>query len=521
MNTVFNLSLFCSESGIAIRRYRFGIIVFFISLLQMFAFGSTNASQLRAGVAKVNITNKETVGPITDSLYVKALVLENGSTRAVIITVDAVAIGRIGSISNDYLGNVRKKIKEELGIEETNIMVSASHLHGAGYRLCPDVERHTIQAVREASRKMEPVSVGAGSGYEDRITENHLLLLSNGKGWAIRHANPLPPDEEIEKVGPIDPEIGILRLDKRNGETLAVVYNFTGHPYPSIISQTDAYTTFATKVIEDNTSEGTTALFVQGFCGDVIPILYKDVSSARDQSPLGNMLGISAMKAFRKIEISKNSELKVINEVIKLPKRNDFDERIESMKKEQETLLRSLRGTSLNFKTFLPLYINYNLYEEYPSYSSHRYLNDEIHGRNDMEILDQANRRNIEKYLRNIHAMEKLSRLQYNISLVEERKTENQATKENTIDVEVQALKIGDFVMVTFPAEASAQVGLNIKKMSPFENTFVAGYTNGYLHYTPTSEQIGTGSYQDQSCLLAPEWQKIYEEKIIEILKAL
>lgn len=274
-------------------------------------------------------------------------------------------------------------------------------------------------------------------------------------------------------------------------------------------------------MIEDNTSEGTTALFVQGFCGDVIPVLYKDVSSARDQSPLGNMLGLSAMEAFRKIETSKNSELKVINEVIKLPKRNDFDERIESMKKEQETLLRSLRGTSLNFKTFLPLYINYNIHEEYPSYYSHRYLNDEMHGRDDMEILDQANRRNIDKYLRNIHAMEKLSRLQYNISLVEERKAENEATKENTIDVEVQVLKIGDFVMVTFPAEASVQVGLNIKKMSPFGNTFVAGYTNGYLHYTPTSEQIGTGSYQDQSCLLAPEWQKIYEEKVIEILKAL
>jgi len=496
------------------------IVILFITA-GLFYNGTASAARLRAGVAKVNITNEEITGPVTDSLHAKALVLENGSTRAVIITVDAVAIGRIGSIGNDYLGNLRKKIREEFGIDGNNVMVSASHLHGAGYRLCPDVEQRTVQAVREATRNMVPVSVGVGSGYEDRITENHLLLLTNGKGWAIRHANPLPPDEEIEKVGPIDPEIGILRLDRINGGTLAVVYNFTGHPYPSITSQTDAYTTFATKVIEDNTSEGTIALFVQGFCGDVIPVLYKDVSSARDQSPLGNMLGLSAMEAFRKIKTAKNSELKVINEVIKLPRRNDFDERIESMKKEQESLLRSLRGTSLNFKTFLPLYINYNIHEEYPSYYSHRYLNDEMHGRDDMEILDQANRRNIDKYLRNIHAMEKLSRLQYNISLVEERKAENQASNESTINVEVQAIKIGDFVMVTFPAEASVQVGLNIKKMSPFENTFVAGYTNGYLHYTPTSEQIGTGSYQDQSCLLAPEWQKIYEEKVIEILKAL
>ncbi|MDD4107851.1 MAG: hypothetical protein PHH93_03935 [Prolixibacteraceae bacterium] len=482
---------------------------------------TVSAAQLKAGVAKVNITNKEISGPVTDSLHVKALVLENGNTKAVIITVDAVAIGRIGSIGNDYPGNVRRQIKQEFGIEGTNVMINASHLHGAGYRLCPDVEQRTIQAVREACRNMVPVSAGVGSGYEDRITENHLLLLTNGQGWAIRHANPIPPDEEIASVGPIDPEIGILRLDKRNGETLAVLYNFTGHPYPSITSQTDAYTTFATKLIEDNTSKGTIAMFVQGFCGDVIPVLYKDVSSARDQSPLGNMLGLSAMEAFRKIQTSKNGELKVINEIIRLPKRNDFDQRIESMKKEQESLLRSLRGTSLNFKTFLPLYINYNLHEDYPSYYSHMYLNDKMHGRNDMEKLDNANRRNIDKYIRNIHAMEKLSRLQYNISLVEDRKAESEASPGSTIDVEVQALRIGDFVMVTFPAEVSVQVGLNIKKMSPFEHTFVAGYTNGYLHYTPTAEQIGTGAYQDQSCLLAPGWQKIYEDMVNEILKKL
>jgi len=501
--------------------YKFYIIIFLISFFGLSIYGTATAAQLKAGVAKVNITNKETTGQITDSLYVKALVLENGPAKAVIITVDAVAIGGIGSIGNDYLGNIRRKIKEELDIDGTNVMVNASHLHGAGYRLCPDVEQRTVQAVREATRNMVPVSVGVGSGYEDRITENHILKLTNGKGWAIRHANPIPPDEEIESVGPIDPEIGLLRLDRKNGSTLAVLFNFTGHPYPSLTSQTDAYTTFATKLIEDNMGEGTIAMFVQGFCGDVIPVLYKDVHSARDQSPLGNMLGLSAMGTLRNMNMSKNGELKVINEVIKLPRRDDFDERISFMKEEQEKLLRSLSGTSLNFKTFLPLYINYNIYEEYPSYYSHRYLNDEMHGRDDMGILDQSNRRIISKYLRNIYAMEKLSRIQAYISLVEQRKAEHEGARESTMDVEVQVLKIGDFVIATFPAEVSVQVGLNIKKMSQFENTFVAGYTNGYIHYTPTSDQIGSGAYQDQSCLLAPGWQQIYEDKVIEILKKL
>ncbi len=499
---------------------RISLIVFLSLIIGFTGVQGASASRLKAGVAKVNITNPE-IKNVSDSLYVRALMLDNGSTKTVIITVDAVAIGGIGSIGNDYLENVRSRIEEDLGIRRTNVMVNASHLHGAGYNVCPDIADRTVKAVKMAGRNMVTVNAGAGAGYEDRITENHILRLKNGKGWAIRHANPMPPDEEVVEIGPTDPEIGILRLDKTNGETLAVVYNFTGHPYQSVTEETAGYPGFASKVIEESLGKGAIALFVQGFCGDVIPILYKDVHSVRDQEPLGTMLGLSAMEAIRKIETKKSSELKVIDEVIKLPRRNDFNERIESMKAEQEALLRSLRGTSLNFKTFLPLYIKYNLDKEYPSYYSHRYMHEEMFGRDDLKKLDEANRRNIDKYLRNIHAMEKLARLQYNISLVESRRAENESAGEETIDIEVQAIKIGDFVMVTFPAEVSVQVGLNIKKMSPFENTFVAGYTNGYIHYTPTAEQIGCGAYQDHSCLLAPEWQKIYEEKVMEMLNRL
>jgi len=493
------------------------VLLFVLTLLLLPA--ANVDAQLQAGVAKVNITNPNVRGNLTDSLYVKALVMKSGNTSAVIITVDAVAIGRIGSIGNDYLENVRSQIKEELGINPVNVLVNASHLHGAGYNVCEDVEERTLMAVRQADKSMVSVKAGAGSGYEDRITENHLLKLKNGKGWAIRHANPLPPDEEIESVGPIDPEIGILRLDKKNGETLAVVYNFTGHPYQSVTEETGGYPGFASKLIEKNMSEGTIALFIQGFCGDVIPILYKDVNSVRDQEPFGTMLGLSALDAIRKIKTVKTSELKVINEVVKFPRRTDYAERIAAMEKEQADLLRSLQGTSLNFKTFLPLYIKYNLFEEYPSYYSHMYLHEKSLGRNDLEKLDEANRRNIAKYLRNINAMEKLARLQYNIGLAKERRKENESAGENTMDIEIQAMKIGDFVLVTFPAEASVQVGLNIKNSSPFVNTFVAGYTNGYIHYTPASDQFGSGAYQDHSCLLSSEWQKIYEDEVSEILK--
>ena len=50
------------------------------------------------------------------------------------------------------------------------------------------------------------------------------------------------------------------------------------------------------------------------------------------------------------------------------------------MEAEQQTLLQSLKGTSLNLKTFLPLAVKYDLSGEFPSYYSHRYLHEKALG---------------------------------------------------------------------------------------------------------------------------------------------
>ena len=87
------------------------------------AFPSTAAAApLLAGVAKVDITNVD-AGPVNDRLYARALVLKSDTTTAAIITVDAVAIGEIGHIKNDYLPKVRSRIEKSLGIKPANILV--------------------------------------------------------------------------------------------------------------------------------------------------------------------------------------------------------------------------------------------------------------------------------------------------------------------------------------------------------------------------------------------------------------
>ena len=478
------------------------------------------AVQLFAGAAKVDITDWK-AGPVNDRLYVKALVLKSGITTAVMITVDTVAIGEIGGIKNDYLPKVRSTLKKEFGIPPTNVLVNASHCHGV---VCSDVDVRTFQAVQMATKNMVPVTIGAGSGHENRVMENRRLQLTDGRTIDVRHAYSMPPDEKVAKVGPVDPEIGILRLDRLDGRTLAVVYNFACHPIQGVPSggNTADLTGFASQLLEETLSEGTIALFIQGCGGDINPVTYKDVDNPRDAEPLGHKLGLSALKAIRKVQTKEDDRLIVINETITLP-RADTHQRIVAMEAEQERLLRSLRGTSLNLKTFLALTMKYNVAGKFPSYYSHRYLHEKTIGRDDLQRLDAENRGNMKQYMENVYTMEQLTRLQTNLTLLKKHQTTFLADGTRTIDVELVGVRVGDFVLITFPGELTVQIGLNIKQVSPHERTFVAGYTNGYIYYAPTAEQlVNVGRAQEDSdCILAPEWQNIFEDKVVELLKKL
>ena len=378
--------------------------------------------------------------------------------------------------------------------------------------------------VKQAWQNLVPVRVGAGVGHEDRIMENRRLKLKNGREADVRHAYSLPPDELVAAVGPVDPEIGILRLDRQNGQTLAVVYNFACHPIQGVPSggTTADIAGFASAVIEDSLGNGAVALFLQGCGGDINPVLYKDVANPRDAEPLGNLLGLSTVRALNGIECTDGAELRVVHEIIELP-RADLAERISSLQAEQAKLLRSLKPTSLNLKTFLPLAVRYSLSSEFPSYYSHRYLHEEMLGRDDLKRLDAENRSNMERYVENIHVMEELTRLEVNLNLLKKHQARNQAAEKRTIDVELSGMRIGRFVLVSFPGELTVQIGLNIKRASPHELTFVAGCSNGYIYYAPTAEQLKNvgRAQEDSDCLLAPEWQKVYEASVAEMLKKL
>jgi hypothetical protein len=479
------------------------------------------APPLRAGVAKVEITRPGAI-PAGDPLYVKALVLKSGAATAVLVTLDAVAVGEIGYVPNDYLAKVRGRLQKEHGIPPESVVVNASHCHGT---VCADVDAKTVEAVAAAAANLVPVRVGVGVGHEDRVSENRRLRLKDGREVDVRHAYSLPPDAEVVGAGPIDPEVGVLRLDRADGRTLAVVFTFACHPImgtPAAGGNTADLSGFASRLVEEAFGGGAVALFVQGCGGDVNPLGYKVVHQPRDAEPLGNRLGLTVVRTARAIQPAADGRLAVRNETLKLP-RADHSERIDKLEAEQARLVKSFRGTTLNLRTFLDLTAKYQLTPASPADYAYRYQAEKARGRDDLLKLDEATRRDLKAYLDNVLAMEDLTRVQTTLALLRKHQEANRLAGGRPLEAELVRVRVGGFVLVTFPGELTVEAGRPVKQASPHRPTFVAGYTNGYLYYTPTAAQLRNPGAAQEDCdtRVAPEWERVFHDRAAALLRRL
>jgi hypothetical protein len=73
------------------------------------------------------------------------------------------------------------------------------------------------------------------------------------------------------------------------------------------------------------------------------------------------------------------------------------------------------------------------------------------------------------------------------------------------LEVEVQVISIGDeLAWVSLPGEIFVELGLAIKKRSPFKQTLIAELANGSIGYIPDRRSYAEGNYEPVSSRCAP-----------------
>jgi hypothetical protein len=183
---------------------------------------SEQPSNLRAAATRIDITPPvgvplagfadRTQGStgVKDPLHAGILVLDNGRTRAAVVTLDLINVG------DAETALIRQTIASRADIPAHQILVGTSHTHGgpsfdAGTEYARGVAARIADAAASSLRSLRPVTVGSAVA---EMTACVNRRLANDQGVAEMKPNP---------AGAIDRRVKVLRLDASDDAAAALV----------------------------------------------------------------------------------------------------------------------------------------------------------------------------------------------------------------------------------------------------------------------------------------------------------
>lgn len=223
--------------------------------------------QLMAGTAKVSITPENPPIAVHDPCFARSLVLEVGDHRVAIIAVDMAVF-----TSERVVRECREKYDLDL------VLISSSHNHSGprapqGVSMQEFCENRCIEVVGAALENMFPAKISAGFRTFPQLGFNRLIVRADGharESWfADEHYRRENPDRI--PFGPVDPEVGVIRIDDMDGKPKAVVMNYAMHTDIMCFNYeiTADFAGAATSRVEEAFGNEVNCLFVNGAAGNV------------------------------------------------------------------------------------------------------------------------------------------------------------------------------------------------------------------------------------------------------------
>lgn len=400
---------------------RIGLLASFLLVACMAtAFGQ--ALTFKAAVSKIDITPdnpqqllgyqaRKSTG-IHDRIYHRAVVLDDGETRFVLVSSD------ICVISPTEYDVVAARLQEELDVPPEHFWWSLTHTHSApelgppglpeafmGERYThqydkeytAETEQKLVDAVAEAIHNLEPAQLSVGWGHSNA---NINRRARNGEGHTFLGLNPDLP---------VDRRIGMLRIERPDHSPVAIIANYAMHG-TVIGGQCTLISGDAPGIVADYVEKetGATMLFINGAAGNIAPIYSTQAGPGR----LGEfvpLLGDRILEANEKMTSSSSDiNLSAGGITVETPRRDGL---------------------------------------RWPEYMGNY--------------------------------------------------TGKTAGGEWVVKMPVRFLKINrDIAIWSAPVELFCEISNEIRDRSPFPYTFYYGYTNGWLGYLMTDEEIPFGGYE-------------------------
>jgi len=431
-------------------------------------------ARFHAGAATANITpllgcsqagsmSDHIATEIHDELHVRALVLDNGNARLALATIDSCAVAQ------EVLDAAKQEIAAETKIPPAHVLLSATHTHSAPpgaflFQSKPDafyqrwMGMRIVDCVRMAAGRLQPARIGWGVGSEPSLLFNRRYRMKPGTippdpfGGTTDKVLMNPPAGSpniLEPSGPIDPDVGLLAVHTPDDRPLALYGSYALHyvgGVPGTHISADYFPLWGRHLLRlaGVTSPCITAL--ANACSGNLNNFNALNPPAKPYPPYRRMDEVAAILAAESYRVWKG---------IEFHKWVELGAALDSL----ECGVRLPSGNDVAAAQRTLAQAGPGPYKD----RSH------IYALETMQLHDRYS---------------------------------------PTVQVPIQALRIGSLGIATFPGEAFTELGLEVKKKSPFATTFLVELANGYYGYIPTEEAFQVGGYETwraKSSFLAPD----------------
>ena len=424
---------------------------------------------------------------IHDHMHARCLALDDGKKELIFCIVDACMIPR------DICEEAKQIAQQKTGVPASQMLIAATHTHSAAtltpvFQSDPDpayvatVAERIAHGLIQAHENLEPAEIAWGKGENASQVFNRRWRLkddqqvTNPLGITTDRAlmNPGYQNARVsEPTGPVDPDVSIVAVrsaaDKR---PLALLANYSLHYVggnPAISA--DYFAAFAEEMtgrlsVRDARYEGKPAfvgIMSNGASGNI-----NNVNFAAGPPPRrarGEQIQIVA-KSVADTAMAAYQKLSFQPHAALDSREADLMLAVrkptaEELKRAEEVLKNTPRDKDGQFSDRTAIYARESvLLNEYP---------------------DQ-------------------------------------------VPVKLQVHRIGDLSIAAIPCEVFVEIGLELKKRTPFEQHFTVSLANGYNGYLPTAEHHALGGYETwrarSSYLEVGAAEKI-TERLVEMLKGL
>jgi neutral ceramidase len=436
-----------------------------------------------------------------DPLNVRALVLDNSKTKIAFVMVDSCYCPR--SLFDD----AKKRANKLTGIATDHMLMAATHTHSAprtkdrhDWKADPEYVEHVtrgiVSAVQQANANLTQAEIGFGTAQLPEEVFNRRWFMKTAAGTMP----PGPFGETTDQVrmnpprgrkvldrpaGPTDPEICFFVVKTPEGRPLALLANYSLHYVGGVPGggvSSDYFGEFAKQIemrLFPVPRDGTESTIVIG----------QREEPLRDTLP--PFVGI--------LSNGTSGDINNISFLEPRPRAKPFKQIRVVASRVAQRVTEALAG--VEYKTWVPLgmsqsemTIKVRRPTEFQLAQSRRLIAE----KDDSKLPNRFSR---------VYAG-------WAIGLHEHPGTEN---------IIVQAIRIGDVGVTSIPCETFVEIGLHLKKESPFKNTFTIELANGHYGYLPTPEQHRLGGYETWlgSGSLEEEASPKIEEELLRMLESL